>query len=110
MPVVLQAPPNPALEVLAELGGTAEAIAASLARLGVTGNRDSCSRCPIAIYLLDRLGLRDVAVSELEIELFLPDGDVETVETPKPIADFIVGFDDCQFTGLVATHQLGGAS
>ena len=38
-------------QLLADLGNTAEAIAASLQSRGFTGLRNKCGRCPIANYL-----------------------------------------------------------
>src|ERR1041384_7287885 len=104
MSAVVQATTHPALDALAQLGGTAEQYAAELARLGVTGARENCYRCPVANYLTVQLGLRDVQVDPEEIEVYLPGPDTEPFDTPKPVSEFVERFDAGEFDELLAAR------
>lgn len=81
-----------ALDLLDELGGTEEAVAASLIERGIKGGRQQACGCPIYVYL-DAAGVPVLVVDDALIGIAgsLP------IDTPPAIAEFIHAFDDDRY-------------
>lgn len=102
-------PETTVTELLADLGGTADAVADRLRALGIKGTRhDGCS-CPIANLLRSN----GCGTSELEVSNYhvYPTGslipnDQEVPQLPPPVTQFIRRFDEGVYLDLVATAVL----
>ena len=101
-------PPNPIRStgqiraLLADLGGTADAIARTLHTAGITGDPGEPCACPVARYLTAHADVTRVEVTETEVIADLPDGRSVTVFTPRPVTEFITGFDLGHYPHLIA--------
>jgi len=90
-------------EVVDELDDRSFRIADFLVRQGIKGDRDNCTSCPIAEYVLRATGARWADVTATEIEVAYRDGSAQVVETPEHVVDFIEDFDGGRYPELVRT-------
>lgn len=81
-----------ATQLIADLGGNVDEIAASLKRLGIRGVPGDGCLCPIARYLLAN-GVNAVYIGPLWIE-FEEEEIPERVVTPVTACQFITAFDE----------------
>src|SRR3954470_10484866 len=86
------------LAMLCELG-SADRIAAYLARKGVKGKRGRPAWCAIAVYLSDRSGT-PVGVNREYIDLLVACRTVK-ISSPEPLREFVRKFDHGDYPGLV---------
>jgi len=79
------------LQLLRDLGGTKEEVAATLGEQGITGIPDDPCLCPIVNYL-EQNDIAVTSVSSMEIRAW---GELLLVsdEVPEPVAEFINEFD-----------------
>jgi hypothetical protein len=79
-------------------GGTAETVAARLKQDGAKGRRDTCSRCPVAVWLKNNLPPNttvDVGDGEAVLWLRYDDHPIKRkVKLPPIVSEFINRFDD----------------
>ena len=80
------------------LGKTPDDICTFLMRRGITGQRKSICKCPIAKYLREETGI----VVSVSSESILADDIAETIKMtmPKNVGEFIVRFDRGEFGAL----------
>lgn len=86
------------LKLLADLGTTAEQIAASLKEMGVTGDHRSGS-CPVANFL-NRQG--DDKTYSVGMAVIYPGAEVY-ISSPEPIRQFVWEFDGGKYPDLENT-------
>jgi hypothetical protein len=95
-----------ALGLLTGLGDTADLVAGSLLRAGVTGTRGLCTACPVAVYLAVNLPeVEEARVSsdlEMQVDLFLAGGRRAVVPQPLAVSLFVSAFDLGYYDDLVA--------
>lgn len=102
---------------IARLGRRRQKVRRTLRKLGCVGDPDSCSSCPVAIYLIRTFGTEDVvvdgphAVVTREVLLdhegfgdFYEDVEVLQIQLPEPVMDFIASFDSRQYPDLIKEH------
>jgi hypothetical protein len=84
-----------ATELLDALGATRGEVAERLLEDGHRGVPGSCTRCPVALFLLrSDLGLIDVMVGDIEVELRVSDYELPIrITTPASVTDFLLAFD-----------------
>lgn len=85
--------------ILRSLGGTHEAVAATLRRLGVRGRRNSFCRCPIAV-VLDKAGV-NLSPNGVDVAFVSVRG-MPDVELPRGVLEFIYEFDHGGYSDLEA--------
>lgn len=96
------------LAALAELGTTPDAVADRLRALGIKGGRGQLCRCPIAVYIQTRLGVR-AAVSHDLIQWGAWPAWLST-SPPLAVAVFIRRHDSGVYLDLVDTGaEVSGA-
>lgn len=91
-------------DYLAALGNTADEVAETLRRLGVTGQRVVADSCPVANYLREFAGVGHPAMSPAWIKL--GDG---WIATPAPVARFVARFDLGEFPDLITPVEASPA-
>lgn len=90
-----------------QLGGSAEEVADSLGRHGVSGRQASDTQCPLARYLNAVLGTEhhvkgvDVGSRVVRIRVRWPWSPPIFVTLPSPVGRFVNDFDRGQFPDLV---------
>jgi hypothetical protein len=89
------------LDYLRSLGDTPDAIADTLAQLGVRGEPDDPFACPLVVALTDHsgLGIDEVSVTQDGIEWGYR-GAYEWAPTPLACAAFIARFDEGHYPDL----------
>src|SRR6185369_4328853 len=93
---------------LAALGTTPAAVADTLTASGdYLGRRESAWRCPLALYLVDVLGLSvdDVAVFGDAVEITVTDGTV-SVDLPDAACAFVTDYDSGAYPDLADEPDL----
>jgi hypothetical protein len=93
------------LDYLRSLGDTPDAIADTLAQLGVRGKLDDPFACPLVVALTDHLdlGIDEVSVTHDRIEWGYR-GAYEWIPTPPACAAFIARFDEGHYPYLKAPY------
>jgi len=92
--------------LLEQLGGTSQAVAASLQQAGVQGDPFLVSRCPLARYLHAVVGV-EPRVGKVKVGLYkaVINGprwwQPMTVDLPAPVRGFVVDFDRGRFPDLL---------
>lgn len=92
-------------QMLAGLGDTPEAVAASLGGRNITGFTGDCNHCPVAVLIVDEFG-GDWKVTEYsvtDVTVTFPGGQVET---PDSVCEFISRFDNYEFPELIDPEEL----
>jgi hypothetical protein len=100
--------------LLAGLGDSPEAVAATLRNGGVRGQRRRSNDCPVARYLNAVMGA-DERVGTLQVGLvwvLIRRGrwwsPALTIPTPRPVRQFILAFDGGRFSALVGAGGSAG--
>lgn len=93
--------PHEAMARLADLGSS-QAIAEFLRAQRVAGHRYYGSSCPVATYLKREAGWRvEVRTTTWSLRARnLPEGMVRRRRTPRPVAEFVLDFDQGRYPDL----------
>lgn len=91
-------------DFLRSLGSTSTEVAESLRAMGVKAERETCYRCPIAVVLVDELGMEvdDVAVNDKRASF--QDAQRTSVFLPLAVRKFIAEFDSGNYPFLEGDH------
>jgi hypothetical protein len=92
-------------QALAELGSTADEIAAALIAKQMRGSRKSGTCCPIATYL--SVAFDEPEVTENSISVADGDYDAPWIHTPRHVHEFITRFDGGEWPELDIAAVLG---
>lgn len=84
-------------DYLAALGSTADAVAETLRRLGITGRPRAVNHCPVANYLREHAGMAHPNVSPRAVTT----RNEHVTYVPAPVAGFIRAFDLGYFPDLI---------
>jgi hypothetical protein len=91
-------------EFLRSLGSTSTEVAESLLAMGVKAERDTCYRCPIAVVLVDELGMD---VDDVEVDgktAAFADAERTSLFLPVAVRKFIEEFDGGGHPDLEGDH------
>jgi hypothetical protein len=97
-------------ELLEELGDTAEEVADSLRLIEMTGDEESSTSCPVALYVREALEMPpgDLAIQNDGRKIMVRLHAIETaaldfdVKLPKPVKKFTKRFDKGRYKDLVS--------
>jgi hypothetical protein len=92
------------VEFLRSLGSTSTEVAESLRAMGVKAERETCYRCPIAVVLVDELGMD---VDDIEVDgktASFQDAERPSLHLPGAVRKFIDEFDNGSYPFLEGDH------
>jgi hypothetical protein len=93
------------IKSLLDLGDTEKEVADSLRAAGIRGVKGMAAYCPIAVYIRSQhLGPAEFAIA-FPSEVTWKEGKRrQRVANPRPVRDFIVGFDFGRYPDLACTY------
>jgi hypothetical protein len=91
---------NHLFRVLQEMGETHFEVATTILKKGISGKRQSPTRCPITRYA-EAMGFTGVITGADSIDLFQSGSPAKVVLCPDPVRDFIKSFDRGEYPELI---------